>query len=154
MLRHSPLIVRPRPSPRAGDTLMHRGNISVFICSVSGMILYVHMSISLRFCVCVYICVCVCVCVCSGDRLKKDLSYFLSQCFQKGSADQRQQESIRNNLHRYSTPCESSRNTKHTPEPSARNSELSLLGLGIVWFFFDTGAKSILLKRYRCLNGA
>ncbi len=28
------------------------------------------------------------------------------------------------------------------------------LGLGIVWFFFDTGAKSILLKRYRCLNGA
>ncbi len=28
------------------------------------------------------------------------------------------------------------------------------LGLGIVWGFFDTGAKSILLKRYRCLNGA
>ncbi len=28
------------------------------------------------------------------------------------------------------------------------------LGLGIVWFFFDTGAKSILLKQYRCLNGA
>ncbi len=30
----------------------------------------------------------------------------------------------------------------------------STLGLGIVWFFFDTDAKSILLKRYRCLNGA
>ncbi len=27
------------------------------------------------------------------------------------------------------------------------------LGLGIVWFFFDTGAKSILLKQYQCLNG-
>ncbi len=29
-----------------------------------------------------------------------------------------------------------------------------LVGLGIVWGFFDTGAKSILLKRYRCLNSA
>ncbi len=28
------------------------------------------------------------------------------------------------------------------------------VGLGIVWGFFDTGAKSILLKRYRFLNGA
>ncbi len=28
------------------------------------------------------------------------------------------------------------------------------VGLGIVWVFFDTGAKSILLKRCRCLNGA
>ncbi len=28
------------------------------------------------------------------------------------------------------------------------------VGLGIVWVFFDTGAKSILLKRYRFLNGA
>ncbi len=27
-------------------------------------------------------------------------------------------------------------------------------GLGIVWGFFDTSAKSILLKWYRCLNGA
>ncbi|XP_043089277.1 membrane-associated guanylate kinase, WW and PDZ domain-containing protein 1-like [Puntigrus tetrazona] len=40
----------------------------------------------------------------AGGRLKKDLSYFLSQRFQKGSADQRLQESIRNNLHRYSAP--------------------------------------------------
>ncbi len=31
---------------------------------------------------------------------------------------------------------------------------LPQVGLGIVWGFFDTGAKSILLKRYRCLNGA
>ncbi len=30
----------------------------------------------------------------------------------------------------------------------------SWLGLGIVFFFFDTGAKSILLKWCRCLNGA
>uniref|UniRef100_A0A673HBF7 Membrane-associated guanylate kinase, WW and PDZ domain-containing protein 1 n=1 Tax=Sinocyclocheilus rhinocerous TaxID=307959 RepID=A0A673HBF7_9TELE len=40
-----------------------------------------------------------------GGRLKKDLSYYLSQRFQKGSADQRLQESIRNNLHRHSAPC-------------------------------------------------
>uniref|UniRef100_A0A671NIZ1 Membrane-associated guanylate kinase, WW and PDZ domain-containing protein 1 n=1 Tax=Sinocyclocheilus anshuiensis TaxID=1608454 RepID=A0A671NIZ1_9TELE len=40
-----------------------------------------------------------------GGRLKKDLSYYLSQRFQKGSADQRLQESIRNNLHHHSAPC-------------------------------------------------
>ncbi len=123
-------------------------SVYVFVC----VCVCVYLCVCLSVCLCV--CLCVCVCVFSGDRLKKDLSYFLSQCFQKGSADQRLQESIRNNLHCYSTPCESSRNTKHTPEPSTRNSELSLLGLGIVWVFFDTGAKSILLKRYRCLNGA
>jgi len=27
-------------------------------------------------------------------------------------------------------------------------------GMGIVWVFSDTGAKPVLLKRYRCLNGA
>jgi len=31
---------------------------------------------------------------------------------------------------------------------------LSRLGMGIVWVFSDTGAKPVLLKRYRCLNGA
>ncbi|XP_052461191.1 membrane-associated guanylate kinase, WW and PDZ domain-containing protein 1 isoform X4 [Carassius gibelio] len=41
----------------------------------------------------------------AGGRLKKDLSYYLSQRFQKGSADQGLQDSIRNNLHRYSAPC-------------------------------------------------
>uniref|UniRef100_A0A8C2J788 Membrane associated guanylate kinase, WW and PDZ domain containing 1a n=1 Tax=Cyprinus carpio TaxID=7962 RepID=A0A8C2J788_CYPCA len=41
----------------------------------------------------------------AGGRLKKDLSYYLSQRFQKGSADQQLQDSIRNNLHRYSAPC-------------------------------------------------
>ncbi|XP_073675620.1 membrane-associated guanylate kinase, WW and PDZ domain-containing protein 1 isoform X3 [Garra rufa] len=41
----------------------------------------------------------------AGGRLKKDLSYFLSQRFQKSSADQRLQESIRNNLYRHSAPC-------------------------------------------------
>jgi len=28
------------------------------------------------------------------------------------------------------------------------------VGMGIVWVFSDTGAKPVLLKRYRCLNGA
>jgi len=28
------------------------------------------------------------------------------------------------------------------------------LGMGIVWVFSDTDAKPVLLKRYRCLNGA
>src|SRR4029434_1206627 len=28
------------------------------------------------------------------------------------------------------------------------------LGMGIVWFLSDTGTQPILLKRYRCLNGA
>ncbi|XP_067251682.1 membrane-associated guanylate kinase, WW and PDZ domain-containing protein 1 isoform X4 [Chanodichthys erythropterus] len=41
----------------------------------------------------------------SGGRLKKDLSYFLSQRFQKGSADQQLQESVRINLYRYAAPC-------------------------------------------------
>ncbi|KAL1269124.1 hypothetical protein QQF64_031413, partial [Cirrhinus molitorella] len=40
----------------------------------------------------------------AGGRLKKDLSYFLSQRFQKISADQRLQDSIRKNLYRHSAP--------------------------------------------------
>ncbi|XP_056320242.1 membrane-associated guanylate kinase, WW and PDZ domain-containing protein 1-like [Danio aesculapii] len=39
-------------------------------------------------------------------RLKKGLRYYLSLRFQKHSVDHQLQETIRDNLYRYSTPCE------------------------------------------------
>lgn len=43
----------------------------------------------------------------SGNKLNKDLKHYLSQRFQKSSADHELQQTIRENLYRHAVPCES-----------------------------------------------
>ncbi|XP_067268968.1 membrane-associated guanylate kinase, WW and PDZ domain-containing protein 1 isoform X2 [Pseudorasbora parva] len=49
----------------------------------------------------------------AGGQLKRDLSHFLNQRFQKLSADQKLQEIIRENLHRRTAPCTTRRPRAH-----------------------------------------
>ncbi|KAK5872886.1 hypothetical protein PBY51_013544 [Eleginops maclovinus] len=43
----------------------------------------------------------------TGSKLNKDLKHYLSQRFQKSSADHELQQTIRDNLYRHAVPCES-----------------------------------------------
>lgn len=42
----------------------------------------------------------------TGNKLNKDLKTYLSQRFQKSSADHELQQTIRDNLYRHAVPCE------------------------------------------------
>lgn len=42
----------------------------------------------------------------AGNKLNKDLKHYLSQRFQKSSADYELQQTIRDNLYRHAVPCE------------------------------------------------
>src|SRR4029434_164912 len=47
-----------------------------------------------------------------------------------------------------------SKSVRETREETNIKLSSSFLEMGIVWVFSDTSAQTILLKRYRCLNGA
>ncbi|XP_056092549.1 membrane-associated guanylate kinase, WW and PDZ domain-containing protein 1 isoform X6 [Rhinichthys klamathensis goyatoka] len=87
--------IRPLASPAHGDVLLEVEALPVSgrpLCDVLHLLNHCGDPIRIKTAK-------------AGGRLKKGLSYFLSQRFQKLSADHQLQESIRINLHRHAAPC-------------------------------------------------